>query len=108
VPDIECPETLPEYVMAAEPTVPKRILVPVTLPDRLSVSAGSESVMVPRRFDPVSYQLSVNVAEDAPLREAFGWTPPSGSPGARSPPASTGSRSRPDHRPRAAKRQCRA
>ena len=29
--------------MAAEPTVPKRILVPVTLPVRLSVSAGSES-----------------------------------------------------------------
>jgi hypothetical protein len=32
MPDIEVPDTEPEYVIAVEPTVPKRMVLPFTVP----------------------------------------------------------------------------
>jgi hypothetical protein len=50
-------------VIAAEPTVPKLIVLPVTVPFRLSVFAGAESVMLPLSFDPDSCHVSWKVPE---------------------------------------------
>jgi hypothetical protein len=52
VPDIESPETDPEYVIACEPTVPKLIVPPLTLPLTSSVPDSEDSLIVPLRFDP--------------------------------------------------------
>jgi hypothetical protein len=58
---MELPETEPVYVMAAEPTVPKLMAPPCTVPVMLSVWGGAESLIVPLRFDPDCCQVSVNV-----------------------------------------------
>jgi hypothetical protein len=46
--------------MAREPTVPNGMVVPLTVPWRLRVPAGAESVIVPLRFDPDCCQLRLN------------------------------------------------
>ena len=47
---MESPETVPEYVIAVEPTVPNWIVFPVTTPLRLRVPAV-ESSMLPVSFE---------------------------------------------------------
>jgi hypothetical protein len=49
--------------MAAEPTVPKVILVPLTVPFSLCVLAVADSVILPLRLDPLCCQLRLNVPE---------------------------------------------
>src|SRR3954453_16993073 len=51
--------------MAAEPTVPKVILEPLTVPVRFSVPDVERS-MVPLKVDPVCCQLSLKVPVKAP------------------------------------------
>ena len=65
VPDMESPETVPEYVIAVEPTVPKRIEFPVTTPLRLTVPSV-ESLMLPVSFEFDCVQVRVNVPLNAP------------------------------------------
>ena len=67
VPDIESPETEPEYVMSVDPTVPKLIVLPATVPLIGMVPLNDESVIVPLSFDPDCVQFSVNVPVNAPL-----------------------------------------
>jgi hypothetical protein len=52
--------------MAADPTVPNVIRVPLTVPVSLSVCVGAESVIRPLTLDPCCCQLRVNVPEKAP------------------------------------------
>ncbi|MDX6308479.1 MAG: hypothetical protein QOI06_1525 [Nocardioidaceae bacterium] len=49
--------------MAAEPTVPNVIFVPFTVPFSLSVPPADDSVILPRRLDPLCCQLRLNVPE---------------------------------------------
>ena len=65
VPDMESPETVPEYVIAVEPTVPNRIEFPVTTPLRLTVPSV-ESLMLPVSFEFDCVQVRVNVPLNAP------------------------------------------
>jgi hypothetical protein len=53
--------------MAAEPTVPNRIADPLSVPLTARVLGGVESLIVPFRFDPDSFQLRVNVPPYVPL-----------------------------------------
>jgi hypothetical protein len=66
-PDIEFPDTVPEYVIAADPTVPKVILEPLTSPFRRSVVDGAESLIVPLRAVPFCCHDRWNVPLYAPL-----------------------------------------
>jgi hypothetical protein len=51
------PDTVPEYVIAAEPTVPKRMELPCTVPLMLVLAFGvAESLIVPVNRDPDSVQ----------------------------------------------------
>jgi hypothetical protein len=61
VPDIELPEKVPEYVTAKEPTVPKVILPPLTVPFSCPVVPRAGSAMVPFRLDPLCVHLTVKV-----------------------------------------------
>ena len=56
MPDIDLPDTEPEYVIAAEPTVPKRMVVRCTVPVMFGWDFGFESLIVPVNFDPDSVQ----------------------------------------------------
>lgn len=58
---MELPETVPVYVIASEPTVPNRIVLPDSTPLMLSVDGGVESVIFPLTLDPDCTQTSLNV-----------------------------------------------
>jgi hypothetical protein len=62
---MESPETVPEYVMAVEPTVPNWIEFPATTPLRLTVPSV-ESLMLPVSFEFDCVQVRVNVPLNAP------------------------------------------
>gem|GEM_PF-3590201 len=66
VPDMEFPETEPEYVIAAEPTVPNWMAPPCTVPWTLGLPSV-ERLIVPLRFDPDCCHVRVNVPVKAPL-----------------------------------------
>lgn len=66
MPDIESPETDPEYVIACEPTVPKLIVPPLTLPLTSSVPDSEDSLIVPLRFDPDCCQSRTKVPWKVP------------------------------------------
>ena len=53
--------------MASEPTVPKRIEPPFTLPWMSGVPGGLESLIVPFSFDPDCVHFSVNEPWKVPL-----------------------------------------
>jgi hypothetical protein len=46
------PDTVPEYVIAAEPTVPKWMLLPRRVPLTLVLELAVESLIVPLNRDP--------------------------------------------------------
>ena len=54
-------------MIADEPTVPKLIVAPLTVPFRLSGAGCVESVMVPLRLELACCQLSWKVPVNAPL-----------------------------------------
>jgi hypothetical protein len=63
------PDTEPEYVMAAEPTVPKLMAVPCTvplMPVMLGLEFAFESLIVPLNRGPDCFQCRVNVPWYAP------------------------------------------
>jgi hypothetical protein len=66
VPDIESPETDPEYVIACEPTVPKLIVSPFTVPLISRLPDPEDSLIVPLRFDPDCCQSRTNVPWKVP------------------------------------------
>ncbi len=53
--------------MAAPPTVPKVIELPLTVPLRLTVFGGVDSVIEPLSVEPVCSQVSLKVPVKAPL-----------------------------------------
>jgi hypothetical protein len=61
VPDIDVPDTEPVYVIAADPTVPNRMLPPDTDPLIGTVAPGEERVMLPVSTEPACCQVRVNV-----------------------------------------------
>lgn len=61
MPDIELPETVPVYVIAVEPTVPKVIALPLTVPLMGRVLRGFEILIVPCRCVPDCRHVSANV-----------------------------------------------
>src|SRR4029077_11948062 len=66
----------------AEPTVPKRMVLPCTLPVMLGSGTGFESLIVPCKRDPDSVQWRVNVPGYAPPYFPF-HVPESEPPAAR-------------------------
>jgi hypothetical protein len=54
-------------VIVTEPTVAKLMVLPCRLPWTLSVTEGSENVIVPLRFDPDCCHLRVNACVSTPL-----------------------------------------
>jgi hypothetical protein len=66
VPDIESPETDPEYVFACEPTVPKLIVSPFTVPLISRVPDPEDSLIVPLMFDPDCCQSRTKVPWKVP------------------------------------------
>jgi hypothetical protein len=59
------PETVPIYV--TPPTAPKLMALPATFPVMPRVLVGDERTMVPLKFDPDCFQLSVKVPLKTPL-----------------------------------------
>jgi hypothetical protein len=68
VPDIVLPDTVPVYVTAAAPTVPKVIALPVTVPVRGSVPEV-DRLIVPLSFPDDSVHVSAKVPVKAPVYE---------------------------------------
>lgn len=67
-PDIELPETVPVYVSDCEPTVPKLIVPPFTVPlIGVGELPSEEILIVPLRFDPDCCHVSSNVPLNVPL-----------------------------------------
>jgi hypothetical protein len=66
VPDIVLPDTVPVYVTAAAPTVPKVIALPLTDPVRGSVP-DVDRLIVPLSFSDDSVHVSAKVPVKAPL-----------------------------------------
>jgi hypothetical protein len=61
VPDIDLPDTEPEYVIAfVLPTVPKRIVLPCTVPVMFVLPTLLESLIVPVNRDFDCVQCRVN------------------------------------------------
>lgn len=61
MPAIESPDTRPEYVIAAVPTVPNVIVLPWTVPVKGMASADPERMIVPLRCELDCVQLRTNV-----------------------------------------------
>jgi hypothetical protein len=70
VPDIELPDTVPEYVIAVDPTVPNEILEPFTCPLTGTVPAVDRSI-VPLSVEAFCVQVRWKVPLNAPLYEPF-------------------------------------
>jgi len=67
VPDIDVPDTEPEYVIAFElPTVPKLMVLPRTVPAMFVLPTLLESLIVPVNRDFDCVQCRVNVPRKAP------------------------------------------
>jgi hypothetical protein len=66
--DIEAPETEPEYVIDREPTVPKRMEVPCTVPWMLvGTLLNPDTLIVPVRSFPDWSHFRLNVPLKLPL-----------------------------------------
>ena len=61
MPDIELPDTVPLYVTASEPSVPKSIVLPLIVPWIGAVPDGAERVMMPVRVELDCCQVSLKV-----------------------------------------------
>ena len=67
-PDIDVPEKLPVYRIACDPTVPKVILLPCTVPVTLVVPLPSdETRILPLSFEPACCHVSEKVPLNAPV-----------------------------------------
>lgn len=72
---MELPDTDPVYMIARDPTVPKRIRSPVTVPLMVVAPGDVERLIVPVSFDVDCVHLSMNVPVYAPLNWGLGSQP---------------------------------